>query len=274
MKFWGVILCAALLMSCREPTKDGDYGLQLWEAEGYFVQKSIIANRMQEGVFQARVDGKWQEFTVSELPKSFVDWSFKRRLETLAGIPKGEMPSLDGPHNGIIATNGYRREDSMFKVNNAIKGCGFLPKQEKLKEIIQLLNDTIEDDFMSKLSILTELYEDPYSNFDLTKQISLELYAKPERGTQTFLNQMTDPSSVIVFMDIPTFKLKTLAYLLHPENPGLTEYEKDVVEYTNLIHSYFHGEFSQEFIAVIYNVVEVYNSSPGSKEGKGTRMFP
>ena len=137
MKFWGIILCVALLIGCSEPPKDGGYGSQLWEEEGYFVQKSIIADRLNEGIIHARVDGKWQEFALTELPEPLVDWSFKRRLETLAGIPKGEMPSLDGPHNGIVATYGYRREDSMFNTNNAIKGCGFLPKQEKLKEIIK-----------------------------------------------------------------------------------------------------------------------------------------
>ena len=55
---------------------------------------------------------------------------------------------------------------------------------------------------------------------------------------------------------------------------NLTDYEKDVVEYINLIHSYFHGEFSKDFIAVIYNVIEVYNSSPGRKEGMGKKMVP
>lgn len=274
MKFWGLILSVALLAGCSEAPKDGGFGSSLWEEGSYFVQKSIITARLAEGVIQARVDGKWQKFTLTELPESFINWSFKRRIDSLAGLTKGEMPGLDGPHNGIVATNGYRREDSMFKTNNAIKGCGFLPKKEKLPEIIQLLKDTNEEHFMKKLEILTGLYEGADSIFDMTKQISLELYSVPERGTQTFLNQMTDPTSVLVFMDIPTFKLKTLAYLLHPENPGLTDYEKDVIEYTNLIHSYFHGKFSKEFITVIYNIVEVYNSSPGTEQGKGTKMVP
>ena len=65
-----------------------------------------------------------------------------------------------------------------------------------------------------------------------------------------------------------------MAYLLHPENPKLTEYEKDVVEYINLIHSYFHGHFKKTFIAVVYNVIEVYDSSPGKKTGRGTRLLP
>lgn len=275
MKLWQVLfLWLVVLSGCNPEINDGKWGEKFWQEEGYFIQDCIIADRLSEGILRAKVDGKWQEFNLIELPEAFQTWSFKRRLETLAGIPKGEMPGLDGPHNGIIATYGYRREDSRFKVNNAIKGCGFLPKKEKLKEVINLLKDTYEEDFMEKLQVLTELYENPNEYFDMTKQVSLELYSVPERGTQTFVNQMTDPTSVIVFMDYPTFKLKTLAYLLHPENPHLTDYEKDVVEYTNLIHSYFHGEFDKTFITVIYNVVEVYNSTPGTREGKGTKIVP
>ncbi|MCF7794296.1 MAG: hypothetical protein K9N09_05695 [Candidatus Cloacimonetes bacterium] len=274
MKFWFLVFISFILLFGCNKVDDGKWGERFWEEDGYFVQKCIDASRIDEGVLRGKVDGNWQEFKLIELPEAFQNWSFKSRLETLAGIPKGEMPSLDGPHNGIIATYGYRREDSRFRVNNAIKGCGFLPKKEKMKEVIQLLKDTYDDDYMDKLQVLTDLYENPSEYFDMTKQISLELYSVPERGTQTFVNQMTDPTSVIVFMDYPTFKLKTLAYLLHPENPDLTEYEKDVVEYTNLIHSYFHGDFDKTFIAVIYNVVEVYNSTPGTKEGKGTKIVP
>ena len=272
MKFLGLILLATLLISCSKAPIDGGFGSQLWEEDGYFIQKSIDASRIHDNIIKAKVDGEWQEFVLEDLPEPFVAWDVKARIESLNGISTGDMPGLDGPHNGIIATYGYQREDTAFKVNNAIKGCGFLAKKEKIKEMIQLLKDTNEDGYMEKLNILIGFYENIDSLFDMNKQVSLELYAIPERGTQTFLNQMTDPTSVIVFMDIPTFKLKTLAYLLHPENPELTDYEKDVVDYINRIHSYFHGHFDKQFIAVIYNIVEVYNSSPGSEQGKGTRM--
>ena len=62
-----------------------------------------------------------------------------------------------------------------------------------------------------------------------------------------------------------------MAQLLHPTDPELTDYERDVVEYVNLIHSYFHGEFSTMFIAVIYHVIEVYDNSPQSR---GIRLIP
>ena len=262
-------------VSCTTDGKvrDKQFGENFWDGET-FTQKTVNASKLDDDIIRAKIDGVWQEFHLKKVPKEFVEWNVQRRIETIEKITKGEMPGLDGPHNGIVATYGYRRKDSDFRLNNAIKGMGFLPKRDKIKEVIKTLKETKEENFMKKLEILKNYYENADSVFDMTKQVSLELYTTPKRGTQTFLNQMTNPASVIVFMDIPTFKLKTIAYLLHPKNPNLNDYEKDVVEYVNLIHSYFHGEFSTEFIAVIYNVVEVYNSSPGVKEGMGTRIVP
>ncbi len=275
MRFIKAIILVSLLIvfSCTEKKAGGGYGEELWDGNT-FVQKTVDASRLGENIIRAKVDGKWQEFELIDFPEIFMTWNIKRRIETIEGISKGEMPGLDGPHNAIVATYGYRREDSRFRVNNAIKGCGFLPKREKIKEINQMLAETDTLHFMKKLEILIGMYEKADSLFDMNKQVSLELYAVPERGTQTFLNQMTDPTSVLVYMDIPTFKLKTIAYLLHPENPALTDYEKDIVEYINLIHSYFHGQFSKDFIAVVYNVIEVYNSSPGSENGRGKKIVP
>jgi len=61
--------------------------------------------------------------------------------------------------------------------------------------------------------------------------------------------------------------------LIHPDDLNLSDYERDVVRYINLIHSYFHGEFSKNFIAAVYNVVEVYDNSP-QKEARGRRIAP
>ncbi len=272
MKLLIGVFCLMFLISCtQENVKSGGFGQEFWEGET-FVQKSVDASQLDENLIKAKVDGKWNEYELVDLPDEFIEWNMSERTESLENIKNGEMPGLAGAHNGIIATYGYQREDSKFKVNNAVKGCGFLPKKEKIRKMIQHLKDTKKEHFMVKLDILLGFYEKADSLFDMNKQVSLELYSVPDRGTQTFVNQMTDPTSVIVYMAIPTFKLKTIAYLLHPENPNLTDYEKDVVEYINLIHSYFHGEFSKKFIAVIYNVIEVYNSSPGRKEGMGKKM--
>jgi len=40
------------------------------------------------------------------------------------------------------------------------------------------------------------------------------------------------------------------------------------------MHSYFYGKFPRDYIAVIYYNTEVYDSSPGRKDGRGTKLSP
>ena len=242
--------------------------------ENYFKQDCVITPLPGESVIKARVDGEWKEFNLVEFPEKFMEWDAGKRIETLDRFLQMKPPELAGPHNGIVATYGNKRDDSQFKLNNAVKGMGFLPKAEKLPELIQLMKDTSDSSFVQKLETLRFFYTNVDSLFDKDRQVSLELYSTPEFETQTFLNQMTDPSSTIVFLDIPSYKLKTIARLLHPDDPDLTEYEKLVVRYINDVHSYFHGKFSRDYPAVIYYVSEIYDNSPGRSDAMGRRIVP
>ncbi len=228
---------------------------------------------INDSIIKARVNNKWNEYKIIKLPDKFIEWNIDKRKKTLQIIKNGSRPPLDGPHNGIVASYGLKRKDAVFSINNAVKGMGFVPKKDKIKEIIDLLESSIDSSFDKKIETLQYLYDNANEIFDYTKQVSLELYSIPEFETQTFLNEMENPGVAIVFLDIPSYKLKAIAQLLHPEDKELSEYEKNVVYYVNLIHSYFHGHFDREFIAVIYHVVEVFDNSPG-KGGKGIRIMP
>lgn len=266
------VLTIAMIFICLGACESEQESVKLWN-NNTFQQKTVDMSKYIEGIIKAKVEGKWQEYKIEELPDKFMEWNIKRRFETIEKIKKMQPPSLDGPHNAMVASHGRKRSDSQFSINNAVKGTGFIPKKENIKAIIKQLNSTIDNLFEKKIAILESFYENGDSIFDRTKLVSLELYSTPEFETQTFLNQMTDPGVALVFLDIPTFKIKAIAQLLHPDDPELTDYEKDVVEYINLIHSYFHGEFPKMFIAVLYHIVEVYDSSPG-RGGKGIRIVP
>lgn len=246
---------------------------------GYFVQENVDGTKLSQGIIRARVDGKWQEYKVVTLPDGFLDWNFKSRLKQLAEYRElvtskvMRMPTLSGPHNGIVASHGAKRRDSYFTVNNAVKGMGWLPRQEKLTEVAELLKRTWDSPLPVKLAILESLYQHGKENFDLTKQTSLELYARPDFETHTFLNQMTDPGVAIVFLDLPTsYELRCIAQMLHPENPNLTDNERQIVEYVNLVHDYFHGRAPRQATAVVYQVVQVFDNSP--PRGAGRRVAP
>jgi len=246
--------------------------VQLWK-DGTFHQETIDLSKYADGIIKAKVDGKWQEFKVTNLPEKFMKWNIKSRLKSLEKLKERKRPSLDGPHNAMIASYGIKRFDSQFIINNAVKGSGFIPKKEQLKKIMELLKTTIDSSYAVKMVILEDFYKNAETMFDHSKLVSLELYSTPEFETQSFLNQMTNPGVAIVYLDFPSFKVKAIAQLLHPDDPQLTDYEKDMVEYVNLIHSYFHGDFPKIFITAIYHVIEVFDNSPG-KKGRGVRIIP
>ena len=239
----------------------------------YFVQETIKDIDLVTWTLKAKVDGKWGTFQLVDLPDDFVHWSVERRLETLDRVRNNQPPSLSGPHNGMVASYGIRRKDSRFIINNAVKGMGFLPKPERVKELIKLLETTIDSSDEYKLNVLENLYKNVDQYFTRKGLVSLELYTNPRFETHTFLNEMENPAVSIVFLDIPSFEVRALARLLHPEDPSLSEYEKDIVKYANLIHSYFHGHFDRDFIAVIYFVVEVFDNTP-RRGGLGKRVVP
>jgi len=247
--------------------------VKVWRGDT-FHQDTIDLSEYDKNIIRAKVEGRWQRFEVRRLPDRFLEWNLKGRIEMIKKVRQGEQPPLAGPHIAIVATHGVRRLDTHFAINNAIKGVGFIPRMERLAEVISLLKSTMKKPIHEKLDILGDLYKGAHEIFDPTKQASLEIYSTPEFETHTFLNEMTDPSVALVFPDLPCFEVKAIAQLLHPKDPQLTDYERDAIEYENIIHDYFHGESSRKSIAVIYHVIEVYDNTPGTPEGMGRRIVP
>jgi hypothetical protein len=250
-----------------------------WQ-DGFCVQSTVKTPPAGAGSIEARLEDKWESLPLVDFPGDFWTWNKMRRSEylqtfreMLSGKEQG-APKLSGPHNGMVATWGIARDDSHFKLNNAVKGCGFLPKAEKLAEITELLQSNIDSDMLTKLNILDSLYQSAEEVFSPNQLVSLELYSEPGYNTQTFINQMLNPACVTVFLDIPTFKVKQIARLLDPLDPSLSAYEKGVVRYVNLVHSFFHGDFPRDYITVIYYNIEIYDSSPGRKDARGTKITP
>ncbi len=268
-KLINLILIVPLLLSCKM-AKNAEP--KFWQKSGYFVQTNIDLKKYGQGIIRAKVENKWQEFKIQELPDAFLDWDFQRRLETVDEIRKGGMPALAGAHNGMVASHGLARKDAYFSINNAVKGMGFLPKPERLEPTLNLLKSTFDSSDTKKLAILESLYKNGKDIFDRTKQISLELYSTPDFETHTFLNEMTDPGVSIVFLDFPSYELRAITQLIHPANPNLTAYEKNVVDYINTIHDYFHSRSPRPSIGIVYNVIEVFDNSPG--RAKGVRIVP
>ena len=240
-----------------------------WHGD-YFHHTNVDVSQLDEGVVRARVHGKWESYHIREMDDGFLEWNVQDRMDKLSTMRKGTMPDWSGSHNAAVATVGKNRGDSRFTLNNAIKGTGFCPKPERVEALISKLEETREKPHPEKFDVLEMLYKDR-SLWDRTKLISLELYAKPDFETHTFLNQMENPVSSVVYLDIPSYEIRAIAQLLHPKDPELSEYEKSIVAYINAIHTYMHSHFKAIVPAVIYHVIEEFDNSPAGRGGTGKK---
>jgi hypothetical protein len=241
-----------------------------WQ-NGFFVQKNVDVSRIEEGIVRAKVNGTWDDYAVIELDDAFMDWNLISRLEYLDTISAGQMPALAGPHAAAVATYGGGRRDTRFLLNNAVKGMGFAPRREKIGELTERLKSTMDADMPDKLKILRENYSHP-EWWDRAIQVSLELYTRPDFETHTFLNLMANPVATIVFTDMPSYELRTIARIAHPQNPNLPPWERDLLEYSNLAHDYFHGQGQRGYPLLTFHIVEQFDNSPGA--GMGVRVEP
>jgi hypothetical protein len=243
---------------------------QYWK-DGSFIQKNVDLSEIGKGIIRAEVDGRWGDYVLTEFDDAFMEWNLNSRLEYLDSIATGQMPSLQGPHAAAVATYGGGRRDSRFSLNNAVKGMGFTPKKERLGEMIERLKSTMDEDMPKKLEILKENYRHP-EWWDRSRQISLELYARPDFETHTFLNLMANPIATIVFTDMPSYELRAIVRIVHPRDENITPWERDLLDYCNLAHDYFHGGAGKQYSLLAFHIIEQFDNSPGS--GMGVRRKP
>lgn len=231
-----------------------------------FIQNSVDLSGYKNGMIKAKIDDTWKEFKIRKASDEFIKWNLEKRLKFLEDIKKGVM-GWGGPHQGAVATYGLGRLDSKFTVNNAIKGMGLAPKDENIDKAIKRLKDTFESPMPEKMDILKSLYEGDADFFDWRKQTSLELYSTPTFETHTFLNVMDNPVATIVYLDIPSFEIRTIARVVHPEDKSALPSEKKLLEFVNLAHEYMHGKFSRIFPLLLFYIIEEFDNTPGSKLG-------
>lgn len=244
----------------------------------YFAQDTVYTGEGESGYIWAKADGWWRRFKIQELDEKFWDWNFNERLERLEQIGEGKMPTFGGAHNPAVASYGNRRGrfDSRFHLNNAIKGMGLCPAKEHIKEMLSTMQEMFNESQEVKVNYLKEIY----SNRDLwckDKQASLEIYTVPEFETHSFLNQMENPLSTMVFMAIAwvtSYEVRCIARLLHPLDPNLSDEERDLMTFPGLMHAFFHGGETEKPAAIYYHVEE-FNNTPGPPWARpGQRVVP
>ena len=270
---------AVLLSSLAGKALAGEWeqGMEEFWTNGTFRQDTVDASGEAEGVIRALIDGSWQEYSTIQLPQPFMDWNLAGRLEVLDNISLmfsgdgGSPPSLAGPHNAAMATWGGSRADSRLEINNAFKGMGLCPGRWVIKDLLTEMEELISGGMGPRLQFLIDLYSDA-ANFDLTKMISLELYSTQEFETHTFINLMERPTTSLVFLDNKSYEVRGIGQLVAPGDTEAGDYANDIVKYTNIAHTLFHGEFPRLYPGILVHVTAVFDNTPGT--GRGVRIAP
>ncbi len=245
--------------------------MELWNS-GAFFQDCVDVSNEARGIIRARIDGAWGDYNTAELPDEFLEWNLTARIEVLDNIlgmitgQGGTPPSLAGPHNAAMATRGARRNDSILTINNAFKGMGLCPKREIIAEKIEFMQTHMNGSMPEKINYLKDLYSTS-DNFDLTKIVSLELYSTPTFETHTFINLMKDPVTSLVFLDSKSYEVRGIGQLVDAVDASCGEYATQIVTYTNLAHSFFHGEFPRLFPGILVHILETFDNTPGTGRG-------
>ncbi len=299
-KLSGISILGMTVLSKVKPVFAGDAGKKkYWNDEGCFHQDTIDISQINEGKIRVKglnLDG-WKTYSVVQTEEWFQEWNFSERVERIDSMINNPsaMPQWGGAHNPSVAS--YSRvlpeEDAFnrtqFSLNNAIKGMGLAPKKSTIDDVIQSLYDHWEDAEEDRLLHLRSLYTNR-DLWDMSKQISLELYATPTRLTHSFINWMHNPLSNICFMGLrmrfpfppyndptpvpgmpwmPTYELRTAAHMIHPMDPafGETDYEFKLIKFSNTVHDFYHHQAGQMppqpedmDIGVIHYVLEEFDN--------------
>lgn len=257
---------------------DNSDPLSWWHKKDFIIHETVDTSKIDRGVIRAFVDGVWQEFKLINLPKEFVEWSIDSRINRLNRMLRYggmDLRDLAGAHNACVATYGGPSRDSSISINTAYKGMGFTIRQKKLADTTQRIKEEkfkierdsrgdISKQMHNKVKFLAKFYQDA-SSFDLTKQVSLELFTSASFHTHTFLNMMVNPITSASFLAFPTFEIRAIPQLLHPKNPNLSQTEKDLIEYTNCIHDFIHSGYGKR-ITCVYHIIELFNDTPNDND--------
>lgn len=272
-KWSGLSVLGLMIMDKIRPAIAGDAeDKKYWNDEGYFHQDNINVSEIDQGILKLKglnLDG-WKEYNVVYTDEWFPEWNFSERLERIQGMidDPTKQPQWGGAHNpsvssfgGVIpAPDAFNR--SQFRLNNAIKGMGLAPKETEIDRMIQEMYAIWDEDDTTRVLHLKGMYTNR-DQWDMNKQISLELYATPERLTHSFINWMENPLSTISFMGLrmrfafpppgdpvpgpapvwmPTYELRCAAHMIHPMDPAFDDddYEFKLIKFSNTVHDFYH----------------------------------
>lgn len=203
--------------------------------------------------------------------KSFFNWSYKTRANTVRKLYEGEMVSKEKMFLSFTSHNPAMVSNGPAGLNAAIKGVGFVPKPEYLEETLAAYKEHIatydpEDDTYSQrgLKVLMEHLYAPEAEhrIDFSILCSVEMVKK-----HSWENYKVNPEATFIYYQPPA-----ISYELR----GQMEIQEEGIyqEFINAQHDVYHAPNVERWKtrpAYIFHIEEIWDNGV-SKEGFGTQL--
>ncbi len=213
-------------------------------------------------------DGNIKKYRLQELPFEFIDWQLELRKTMFQRIMKQDfIPSFQA-HLPVMAT---LNPNGRFPIHTATKGTGFLPKDEFLKEYIELFQNCLEknkhktwkESLPARVEVMQEFYQ-IREKIDFRRLGFLEIF----KG-RTYHNILANPSAALQFTGpgprYTSYQVNGFAQEVNSQNLC---YRFIYLARQLFEHDSFHIQQPQYPCGYIFWVCEMYNKSPRGHAGK------
>lgn len=204
--------------------------------------------------------------------KSFFDWAYQTRANTVRKIYEGEELSREKMFLSFTSHNPAMVSNGPAGLNAAIKGVGFVPKPEYLEETLAAYLEHIktydpEDQKGYSQRGLEVLMKYLYSE-EATPRIDLERIVSIEMAKRhSWENYKVNPEATLIYYQPPVISYELRGKMAIHED-GIYQ------QFINAQHDVYHAPNVERWKtrpAYVFTIEEIYDNGV-SKEGFGKQM--
>lgn len=216
---------------------------------------------------------------------AFLEWAYRTRGNSVRGLAEGKEVSMDKMFLSFMSHNPIFVSDGPAGLNGAVKGIGFIPREEYLAEAMEEYKKHIQSYVKGDKSYsdrgLKILLKYIYSE-EAEKTIDFEhVYGVEMAFTNSYKNYMVNPQASMVFYQPPmiSYELKGKMEFIgehHEPDEEVDPFSLPLIQqFVNAQHDVYHlPNINNWKTRPVYKftIEEIYDKS-ATKNGFGTRIM-
>lgn len=216
---------------------------------------------------------------------AFLEWAYRTRGNSVRDLAEGKEVSMDKMFLSFMSHNPIFVSDGPAGLNGAVKGIGFIPREEYLAEAMEEYKKHIQSYVKGDKSYsdrgLKILLKYIYSE-EAEKTIDFEhVYGVEMAFTNSYKNYMVNPQASMVFYQPPmiSYELKGKMELIgehHEPDEEVDPFSLPLIQqFVNAQHDVYHlPNINNWKTRPVYKfkIEEIYDKS-ATKNGFGTRIM-